>query len=94
MATINSKTNTSSADFAANAQAMQAQVDDLKTTVEKIHQGGGTKAIYDVATALSTALKYKSFGGVQLQAARLLPSQENKDWYTLPLSFSFYTDTL
>jgi len=44
MTTIKSKINSKSTDFVANAVAMQAQVDDLKATLTKISQGGGSKA--------------------------------------------------
>ena len=44
MAIINSKLDPKSADFAANTEAMQAQVDNLHATLETIHQGGGSKA--------------------------------------------------
>ena len=44
MTTIESRLNTRSEDFKANAAAMQALVDDLKAKVEKIAQGGGEEA--------------------------------------------------
>jgi 3-methylcrotonyl-CoA carboxylase beta subunit len=44
MATIKSKINPNSADFAANAAAMQAQVNDLHGTLDRVRQGGGSKA--------------------------------------------------
>jgi len=44
MATIKSKINPNSADFAANAAAMQAQVDDLHGTLDRVRQGCGSKA--------------------------------------------------
>ena len=44
MATIKSKINPNSADFAANAAAMQAQVDDLHRALDRVRQGGGSKA--------------------------------------------------
>ena len=44
METIKSKINPNSADFAANAAAMQAQVDDLHGTLDRVRQGGGSKA--------------------------------------------------
>ena len=44
MSVINSKISTKSAEFAANVSAMQAQVDDLKTTLAHISQGGGAKS--------------------------------------------------
>ena len=44
MATIKSKINPNSADFAANAAAMQAQVDDLHGILDRVRQGGGSKA--------------------------------------------------
>ena len=43
MATIKSKINPNSADFAANAAAMQAQVDDLHRALDRVRQGGGSK---------------------------------------------------
>ena len=39
-----SKLNPRSADFQANAAAMQALVDDLRAQCEKIAQGGGEAA--------------------------------------------------
>jgi len=44
MSVINSKISTKSAEFAANVAAMQVQVDDLKTTLAHISQGGGAKS--------------------------------------------------
>ena len=44
MPIIKSKINRNSADFLVNADAMQAQVEDLKSTLNTIHQGGGKKA--------------------------------------------------
>ena len=44
MSVINSKISTKSAEFAANVLAMQVQVDDLKTTLAHISQGGGAKS--------------------------------------------------
>ena len=44
MSVINSKISTKSAEFAANVSAMQVQVDDLKTTLAHISQGGGAKS--------------------------------------------------
>ncbi|MBT4591017.1 MAG: methylcrotonoyl-CoA carboxylase, partial [Porticoccaceae bacterium] len=44
MAIIKTKINTKSADFSANAEAMEAKVDDLKSTLVTINQGGGAKA--------------------------------------------------
>ncbi|MDP3572503.1 MAG: carboxyl transferase domain-containing protein [Archangium sp.] len=44
MATIDSQLNVRSADFQANATAMQAIVDDLKAKVAKIAEGGGEDA--------------------------------------------------
>jgi 3-methylcrotonyl-CoA carboxylase beta subunit len=44
MATIKSKINPNSADFAANAAAMQAQVNDLHRALDRVRQGGGSKA--------------------------------------------------
>ena len=43
MATIKSKINTRSADFAANAEAMQSQVNDLRDKLAQIKLGGGEK---------------------------------------------------
>jgi 3-methylcrotonyl-CoA carboxylase beta subunit len=43
MATITSKINSRSDDFAANQAHMQAQVDDLRALVATIKQGGGEK---------------------------------------------------
>ncbi|WIO74722.1 carboxyl transferase domain-containing protein [Porticoccaceae bacterium LTM1] len=43
MATIKTKINTRSADFTANAEAMQTQVDDLCAKIEQIKLGGGQK---------------------------------------------------
>ena len=44
MTTIKSKINTKSTDFAANAAAMQTQIDALATTLDQVKQGGGAKA--------------------------------------------------
>ena len=44
MPAIKSNINVHSTDFATNAESMQSQVDDLKNKIEKVHQGGGTKA--------------------------------------------------
>jgi 3-methylcrotonyl-CoA carboxylase beta subunit len=44
MATIKSKINTRAADFAENAEHMQAQVDDLKSKLDVIRKGGGEKS--------------------------------------------------
>ena len=44
MAAIKTKINPNSAEFSANAAAMQAQVDDLQATLDKIREGGGSKA--------------------------------------------------
>ena len=44
MTVLQSRINTRDAAFATNRDKMQAQVDDLRTVVNKIHQGGGEKA--------------------------------------------------
>src|SRR5437588_8440907 len=44
MTILDSKLNSRSEDFKANAQAMQALVEDLKAKVAKIAQGGGEEA--------------------------------------------------
>jgi 3-methylcrotonyl-CoA carboxylase beta subunit len=44
MATLKSKLNTTSDEFRANAAALRSAVDDLRTTVDKIAQGGGGEA--------------------------------------------------
>ncbi|MBT3798375.1 MAG: methylcrotonoyl-CoA carboxylase, partial [Porticoccaceae bacterium] len=44
MAIIKTKINTKSADFSANAEAMKVKVDDLKSILGTINQGGGAKA--------------------------------------------------
>ena len=44
MTIIRSKINTASAEYQTNHESMQAQVDDLKTTIAKINAGGGQKA--------------------------------------------------
>ena len=44
MSIINSKINSNSTEFAANAKVMQARVDNLKSTLAHIAKGGGTKA--------------------------------------------------
>ncbi|MDO5626633.1 MAG: carboxyl transferase domain-containing protein, partial [Pseudomonadota bacterium] len=44
MPTIETKLNARSADFAANAAAMQALVDDLKAQVQRVGAGGGEAA--------------------------------------------------
>ena len=44
MTVLQSRINTRDAAFAANRDAMQAQVDDLRRVVDKIRQGGGARA--------------------------------------------------
>jgi len=44
MTVLQSRINTRDAAFATNRDHMQAQVDDLRSVVSKIHQGGGEKA--------------------------------------------------
>jgi len=44
MTVLQSRINTRDAAFATNRDNMQAQVDDLRTVVDKIRQGGGAKA--------------------------------------------------
>ena len=44
MSIIKSKISNKSADFTANAAAMQTKVDDLNNTLAAIRQGGGEKA--------------------------------------------------
>ncbi|QFU74709.1 methylcrotonoyl-CoA carboxylase [Halioglobus maricola] len=44
MNVLQSRINTRDAAFAANRDAMQAQVDDLRQLVDKIRQGGGAKS--------------------------------------------------
>ena len=44
MSIINSKISTNSAEFVANAEAMQVKVDNLKTTLAHIFKGGGIKS--------------------------------------------------
>ena len=44
MNTIHSKLNVRDAQFAANAQAMRAQVADLKAQIERVAAGGGEVA--------------------------------------------------
>ncbi len=44
MATLHTKINTRSPEFAVNAQAMQAQVDDLRALLKATSQGGGQAA--------------------------------------------------
>ena len=44
MTVLQSQLNPRSADFAANAQAMQAVVDDLRAHLERVAQGGGEAA--------------------------------------------------
>ena len=44
MATLKSKLNTTSDEFRANAAAMQTAVDDLRTAVHKVAQGGGDES--------------------------------------------------
>jgi 3-methylcrotonyl-CoA carboxylase beta subunit len=44
MTELQSRINTRDADFAANRQAMQAQVDDLRQLVDRVRQGGGPRA--------------------------------------------------
>ncbi|MFT7288996.1 MAG: 3-methylcrotonyl-CoA carboxylase beta subunit [Halieaceae bacterium] len=44
MGTLTTRINTRSEEFSANAEHMQAQVDDLASTLQTIEQGGGDKA--------------------------------------------------
>ena len=44
MATLSSKINTRSAEFAANAASLKAAVDDLKAKVAHVAQGGSAEA--------------------------------------------------
>ena len=44
MTVLQSRINTRDAAFATNRDNMQTQVDDLRTVVDKIRQGGGAKA--------------------------------------------------
>jgi 3-methylcrotonyl-CoA carboxylase beta subunit len=44
MSVIQSRINTRDATFAANREDMQAQVDDLRSLVDQVRQGGGPKA--------------------------------------------------
>ncbi len=44
MSVLQSRINTRDAGFTANREAMQAQVDDLRSVVDQIRQGGGAKA--------------------------------------------------
>jgi 3-methylcrotonyl-CoA carboxylase beta subunit len=44
MSVIQSRINTRDADFIANREDMQAQVDDLRKVVDQIRQGGGARA--------------------------------------------------
>ena len=44
MSVIQSRLNTRDAGFIANREDMQAQVDDLRKMVDRIREGGGTKA--------------------------------------------------
>jgi 3-methylcrotonyl-CoA carboxylase beta subunit len=44
MANLNSKLNIASDEFKANAAAMQSAVDDLRTVVQKVAQGGGEES--------------------------------------------------
>ena len=44
MSIINSTISTNSAEFVANAEAMQVKVEDLKTTLAHIFKGGGIKS--------------------------------------------------
>ena len=44
MSVIQSRINPRDAAFAANREHMQAQVDDLRAVVDRIHQGGGARA--------------------------------------------------
>ena len=44
MSVLQSRINTRDAAFATNREHMQSQVDDLRSVVDKIHQGGGEKA--------------------------------------------------
>ncbi|MAJ87618.1 MAG: methylcrotonoyl-CoA carboxylase, partial [Porticoccaceae bacterium] len=44
MAILQTKIKVKSTQFAANAKAMQAKVDDLNQTLESIAKGGGTNS--------------------------------------------------
>ena len=44
MAILYTQINTRSPEFAANSAAMLAQVDDLRTLLARVHEGGGAKA--------------------------------------------------
>ena len=44
MGILNSRINTRTEEFSANAEHLQAQVDDLKARLETIKEGGGEKA--------------------------------------------------
>ena len=44
MTVLQSRINTRDAAFVTNREHMQTQVDDLRSAVHKIHQGGGEKA--------------------------------------------------
>ena len=44
MAIIQSKINANSREYEENAAVMQEQVNELKTTLEEVYQGGGSKA--------------------------------------------------
>ena len=44
MSVLHSRLNIRDPEFAANSEAMRAQVDDLRAVVERIRQGGGEKA--------------------------------------------------
>ncbi len=44
MSVLQSRINPRDAAFAANRDAMQAQVDDLRRVVDTIRQGGGPRA--------------------------------------------------
>lgn len=54
--------------------------------------GSGTKKILEIAQALTDGLKFQLVSGAQLQAPRLGGAADLKDWYSLPISTTFYTD--
>ena len=70
MAIIKTKINTKSADFSANAEAMEAKVDDLKSTLVTINQGGGAQVAANVTLAAVNYYHENVFKGYLTRAHR------------------------
>ena len=61
MSVIRTRLDVRSADFLANAAAMRAQVEDLRSAVEKLASGGGDDARAGNDLALAIGLKRGNF---------------------------------